>query len=151
MDVGQHCKRAVVSIAHTADVVELAQLMRAEHVGFVIVYRAQDELRKPVGVVTDRDIVLQVLARDINAHSVRVEDVMTRQPLVANESDDLSDALQAMRFAGIRRIPVVDERGSLCGILALDDAVDIVTGLLCNIAGTIRNEQAQEWRARPAG
>ena len=75
---------------------------------------------------------------------------MTRQPLVANETDDLTDALQAMRFAGIRRVPVVDDRGALVGILAIDDAVDLVTGLLCNIAGSIRNEQQHEWRTRPA-
>lgn len=150
MNVGEHCKRAVVSIRDTADVVELAQLMRAEHVGFVIAYQAGDEIRRPVGVVTDRDIVMEVLAKDVDAHSLTVRDIMTRQPLVANESDDLSDALQAMRFAGIRRVPVVDERGALVGIIAIDDAVDLITGLLCDIAGSIRNEQRHEWKARPA-
>jgi CBS domain-containing protein len=58
--------------------------------------------------------------------------------------------LQAMRLAGIRRVPVVDVRGSLTGIIALDDVIDLVTGLLCDMAGSIKSEQRQEWRARPA-
>lgn len=75
--------------------------------------------------------------------------MMTRQPLIASEVDDLSEVLQAMRLAGIRRVPVVDVRGSLTGIIAIDDAVDHITGLLCDITGSIQNEQRQEWRARP--
>jgi CBS domain-containing protein len=122
--------------------------MRDEHVGFLVVYKDGDELRKPMGVLTDRDIVLQVTARDVNPHSVTAEDVMTRQPVIASMADDLSEALQAMRLAGIRRVPVVDVRGALTGILALDDAIDLVAGLLCDITGSIKSEQRQEWRLR---
>jgi CBS domain-containing protein len=149
MKIGEYCKRAVVTIASKADAAEAAKLMRAEHVGFLIVYReGDDEQQKPVGVLTDRDLVLGVLARDVDPHSVTVEDVMTRQPLMANDSDELSDMLQAMRLAGIRRVPVVDVRGALIGIMAIDDAIDLITGLMCDIAGSIKSEQRQEWRAR---
>ena len=99
-------------------------------------------------MLTDRDLVLAVMARDVDAHTVTVEDVMTRQPLIANESDELSDLLQAMRMAGIRRVPVVDVRGALVGIMAIDDAIDVITGLMCDISGSIKHEQRQEWRAR---
>jgi CBS domain-containing protein len=148
MKVGEHCKRKVVSISSAADVTAAARLMREAHVGFLIVHEEGDSLRKPVGVLTDRDIVLQIIARDVEAKSVTVADVMTRQPLTASEGDDLPDLLQAMRLAGIRRVPVVDARGALTGIMALDDAIDLVTGLLCEISGSIRSEQRQEWRAR---
>ena len=148
MKVGEYCKRAVVAINGKADAAAAAQLMRNEHVGFLIVYRDGDELQKPVGVLTDRDLVLAVMARDVDAHTVTVEDVMTRQPLIANESDELSDLLQAMRMAGIRRVPVVDVRGALVGIIAIDDAIDVITGLMCDISGSIKHEQRQEWRAR---
>ena len=147
MKVGEYCKRAVVAINGKADAAAAAQLMRNEHVGFLIVYRG-DELQRPVGVLTDRDLVLAVMARDVDAHTVTVEDVMTRQPLIANESDELSDLLQAMRMAGIRRVPVVDVRGALVGIIAIDDAIDVITGLMCDISGSIKHEQRQEWRAR---
>ena len=148
MKIGEYCKRAVIAIASKADAAEAAKLMREEHVGFVIVYRDGDPLQKPIGVVTDRDLVLGVMARDVDPHAVTVDDVMTRQPLVANETDELSDMLQGMRLAGIRRVPVVDDRGALVGIMAIDDALDLITGLMCDIAGSIKSEQRQEWRAR---
>lgn len=148
MKIGEYCKRAVVAIASSADAADAAKLMRAEHVGFLIVHREGDAMQKPVGVLTDRDLVLGVMARDIDPHSVTVDDVMTRQPLVANETDELSEMLQAMRLAGIRRVPVVDVRGALFGIMAIDDAIDVITGLMCDIAGSLKSEQRQEWRAR---
>ena len=92
----------------------------------------------------------QVTAKDVSPGSVTVADVMTRQPLMASETDELGELLQAMRLAGIRRVPVVDVRGSLIGIIALDDAIDVVTVLWCDMAGSIKSEQRQEWRARPA-
>jgi len=148
MKVGEYCKKAVVAIAAGADAAEAARLMRERHVGFLIVYREGDALHKPVGVLTDRDLVLGVMARDVDPRAVTVDDIMSRQPLVATEGDELSDMLQAMRLAGIRRVPVVDARGALTGIMALDDAIDVVTGLMCDIAGSIKSEQRQEWRAR---
>jgi predicted transcriptional regulator len=150
MKVGEYCKREVVSINLAADALDAARLMREEHIGFLVVYSLDDELRKPVGVVTDRDLVLGVMAKEVSPQSVTVGDVMTRQPLVANESDDFKDLLQAMRVAGVRRAPVVDIRGALVGVIAIDDAIDAVTGLMCDIAGSIRSEQRQEWRARPS-
>lgn len=148
MKVGQHCKRRVVCINGAADLVEAARVMRDEHVGFLIVYEQGDDLRKPIGVLTDRDLVLEVLAKEVDPHAVTVKDVMTRQPLIASESDELGEALQAMRMAGIRRVPVTDGRGALTGIFALDDGIDLITGLLCDISGSIKSEQRQEWRAR---
>jgi CBS domain-containing protein len=148
MKVGDYCKRAVVAIASNADAAEAAKLMRAEHVGFLIVHRQGDESQRPVGVLTDRDLVVGVMARDVDPHAITVDDVMTRQPLIASDADELSDLLQAMRVAGIRRVPVVDIRGALIGIMAIDDAIDVITGLMCDIAGSIKSEQRQEWRAR---
>jgi len=150
MKVGECCKRMVVSIHSNADAGVAAKTMRAQHVGFLVVCRDGDELRRPIGVLTDRDLVLTVMALDIDPYSVTVEDVMTRQPLTAHEDDELSDALQGMRLAGVRRVPVVDTRGALIGIFALDDGIDVLTGLMCDIAGSIRREQRQEWRARAA-
>ena len=148
MKVGEYCKKALVAIASGSDAAEAAKLMRKQHVGFLIVYREQDALRKPLGVLTDRNLVLGVMARDVDPHAVTVDDIMSRQPLVATEADELSDMLHAMRFAGIRRVPVVDDRGALTGIMAIDDAIEVVTGLMCDIAGSIKSEQRQEWRTR---
>lgn len=148
MNVGDCCKRAVIAINSKADAAAAAQLMREEHVGFLVVYRDGDELQKPIGVLTDRDLVLAVMARDVDAHAVTTADVMTCPPLLANDNDELSDMLQGMRLAGVRRVPVVDTRGALTGIFAIDDAIDLLAGFVCDIAGSIKSEQRREWRAR---
>jgi CBS domain-containing protein len=150
MKVGQYCKPAVVSIPGDSDVTAAANVMRDQHVGFLAVYKQGDELRRPIGVLTDRDIVLQVTATNVDPRAVKAEDVMTRQPLIAAEGDDLADLLQAMRMAGIRRVPVVDMRGALTGIIALDDVIDLIAGLMCDLSGSIKSEQRQEWRSRPS-
>jgi CBS domain-containing protein len=148
MKVGDYCKRGVVTVPATADAVEIAETMRDEHVGFLVVIEDGDPDRRPIGVITDRDIVLQVCARDVDLHAVTAVDLMSRDPLVAREDDDLAEALQAMRLAGFRRIPVTKHNGALCGVLAIDDAIEITAGLLCDITGSIRNEQRQERRLR---
>jgi CBS domain-containing protein len=150
MNVGSCCKRAVISINGKADAASAARLMREQHVGFLVVHNDGDELQKPIGVLTDRDLVLAVMARDVDPRTVTVEDVMTRQPLLATEADELSDMLQGMRVAGVRRVPVVDTRGALTGLFAIDDAFDLLAGFVCDVAGSIKSEQRREWRARPS-
>lgn len=148
MRVGDFCKHGVVTVDPSADCVAIAKLMRDEHVGFLIVVQDGDQNRKPLGVVTDRDLVLQVCARDVDMHGVTASDVMSRNPLIAREHDDLNDLMQAMRIAGFRRVPVVNANGALTGIISIDDAIDVIAGLLCDVSGSIRNEQRQERRLR---
>ncbi|HEY6645324.1 CBS domain-containing protein [Povalibacter sp.] len=148
MKVEQYCKHGAIAIAANADIVDAARLMRERHVGFLVVFADGDPLRKPVGVLTDRDIVLQVTAREVDPHAVTVGDVMTAHPIVAHEGDDLGDLIRGMQVAGVRRAPVIDARGALKGVIAVDDVIDIVAGLLGNIAGSIRVEQKHEWLSR---
>ncbi len=148
MKVGQYCTRAVKCISATQDVLDAARRMRDEHVGFLVVHEDGDPFRRPIGVLTDRDIVLQIIARQVDPASVAVQDVMSREPLVANETDDLNELMEAMRLVGVRRAPVVDQRGALTGVIAADDVVDVIAGLMCDLAGSIKSEQRQEWRAR---
>jgi predicted transcriptional regulator len=148
MKVGEVCRRGAISIANTEGITDAARLMREHHVGFLIVYQLGDELRRPIGVLTDRDIVVEILAKKIDPDAFKVDDLMTRQPLLANETEDLSDVLQAMRLAGVRRVPVVDVRGALAGVIAIDDAFDIVTSFMCDITGSIKHQQRVERRAR---
>lgn len=148
MKIGDVCRHDAVSIANTEGITEAARLMREHHVGFLIVHQLGDDLRRPIGVLTDRDLVLEVMAKKVDPETLKVDDVMTRQPLVAIESEDVSDLLQAMQLAGIRRVPVADIRGALTGVIAIDDVFDIVTTFMCNITGSIKHEQRVERRAR---
>jgi CBS domain-containing protein len=150
MKVGDYCCKVPVSIYGRAEIAQAARLMLDQHVRFLSVHQEGDDLRRPIGVLTDRDIVLKAAACGAEGASVLVEDVMTREPLVARDSDKVSDMLRTMRLAGVRRMPVVDERGALAGVISVHDVVAVFAGLMGEIAGSIRNEQRREWNSRVA-
>jgi CBS domain-containing protein len=148
MKVGNFCKRDVVVVSAGDSLADAARAMRDRHVGFLIVAETKAGRRIPVGVLTDRDIVVQVVARDVDPRGLCVGDVMTREPAMAAESDDLSVVLQHLRNAGLRRVPIVDEKGALAGVFAIDDAINVVSGLLDDIASAVARQQGIERELR---
>jgi CBS domain-containing protein len=121
------CNRHVVHIDAHASVLEAAQLMREKHVGDVVVVDGDHGILKPIGMLTDRDIVTLVVGEDVDAETVRVSDVMAHNPRVVHQLDELSTAIDCMSEAGVRRLPIVDERGGLVGIVTADDLHQILT------------------------
>jgi CBS domain-containing protein len=117
------CNEVVVRRAVTArpdeTVLCAAQRMRDEHVGDLVIL--EDE--RPAGIVTDRDLVVRVLASEGDPSSLRVEEVMTRAPATVSEDSDVLEVLETMRRTGARRMPVLGADGALIGILALDDVL----------------------------
>jgi CBS domain-containing protein len=150
MSVGKICQKDVVTIRPFDDLTKAAQLMRKEHVGYLVVVEphVDDGLMKPVGVLTDRDIVVCVVAREADSRCLRVGDAMTREPAVVSESDPLSKAVGLMRRIGVRRVPVIGVRRELVGVLSLDDILDLVADDLQDVAASIRNEQRAEHTRR---
>src|SRR4051794_16578925 len=124
MNVGQHCTRNVVVVDTSADIVTAVKLMRTHHVGFLVVLDAQNTQRIPVGVITDRDVVIQVYAKEVDPKTVKVGDVMTRNPVVAPEQADLTELVKTMQSSGIRRVPLVNVDGAVTGVIALDDVIE---------------------------
>lgn len=150
MNVGTLCRRNVVTMRPFDEVTAAARLMRERHVGYLIVVEpaVADGAWHPIGVLTDRDIVVSVLAPGADPRQLEVKDVMTREPVLAREEDSVASALQQMRRIGVRRLPVVDARSQLVGVLALDDVLDAMAGQLQDVAGSIRSEQAIEHALR---
>jgi len=151
MNAGSVCKRGVVTVAPTDDLIAAAHVMREKHVGYLIVSEASapaDRSKRIVGVLTDRDIVVAVLAQEVDAHSLKVGDVMTRDPLLIDEAQSIESVLRHMREAGVRRVPVVDRSGALSGVLSIDDVLERIAEQLLNIAGSFRNEQRMERAVR---
>lgn len=144
MNAGSVCKRGVVTVAPTDDLVAAAHVMREKHVGYLIVSESTVHNRRVIGVLTDRDIVVAVLAQEVDAHALKVGDVMTRNPLIIDEGQSIEAVLRHMREAGVRRVPVVDRSGALTGVLSIDDVLEQIADQLINIAGSIRNEQRME-------
>lgn len=144
MNAGSVCKRGVVTVAPTDDLIAAAHVMREKHVGFLVVAESTVHNRRVIGVLTDRDIVVAVLAQEVDAHALKVGDVMTRNPLLIDEAQSIEAVLRHMREAGVRRVPVVDCSGALTGVLSIDDVLERIAGQLIDIAGSIRNEQRME-------
>jgi CBS domain-containing protein len=97
-----------------------AQVMKTEDVGAVPVVETNAG-RRLVGIVTDRDIVVKVLAGSGRIEGASVRDAMTQNPVTVREDDDVNRALSAMADRKVRRIPVVDANGTLRGIIAQAD------------------------------
>lgn len=144
MSIGDICNRDVVVIDKDASVQEAARLMRQFHVGALVVCDEREGRRVPLGLLTDRDIVVEVLGEGVEIGSVMVGDIMGAKLLTARESDELWETLQRMRQAGVRRLPVVDELGSLQGIVTMDDVVELLADELAQLAKLVTREQAVE-------
>jgi len=121
MNIGQVCKRGVPLITCSAPVFEAARMMLDQHVTLLVVVADDDKELRPIGVVTDRDIVrAPTLSRHVATRTVR--DVMTPEPLIASEMQELRAVLQVMQLTGIHRLPVLDAHGRATGILTYDGA-----------------------------
>lgn len=144
MNAGSVCKRGVVTVAPTDDLIAAAHVMREKHVGYLIVSASN----RIVGVLTDRDIVVAVLAQEVDVRALKVGDVMTRDPLLIEEEQSIEAVLHHMREAGVRRVPVVDRSGELSGVLSIDDVLERIAEQLIDVAGSIRNEQRMERAVR---
>jgi CBS domain-containing protein len=145
MKTGELLQREVMTVAPTDAVIAAARLMREKHIGYLVVTEPSGagDLQ-PVGVLTDRDIVVTVVAPGIDPGTLRVGDIMTARPVVVSQEADVSAALDQMRRLGVRRMPVVGHRGEIVGVLSLDDVLDAVTSDMQRVAGSIRNERRIE-------
>jgi CBS domain-containing protein len=148
MNVGEVCNREVVVVERNASIRDAARLMRDYHVGDLIVVESANGGRRPVGILTDRDIVVGVLAGDAETDSLAVQDVMGGELVTATEQESLTDAIKRMRTAGVRRLPVVDRAGALVGILTVDDLLDLLSETLTDLTRLISREIGREQRRR---
>lgn len=151
MNVKSLCRMDVSTVRASDELSAAAQQMRDAHVGYLVVAEPLPlgGWSKPIGVLTDRDIVIEVLAKGVDARSVTVGDIMTREPVVVGEDQSLSFALKAMRKIGARRIPVVGAAGHLVGILTMDDVVSSLAKELYEVSSAVRHEIDVEKALRP--
>ena len=148
MSVGEFCNREVVIADKTTSLVEIAQLMRQQHVGCVVVTESQAENNIPLGIITDRDIVLEIVAPQLDLESVAVVDVMSRDLLLAREVDGLWETLKRMRSRGVRRVPVINDERVLVGILTVDDILEILANEFSELVTLMNKERRKEEAVR---
>lgn len=148
MAIGEICNRETVFTTRGSSVGDAARLMREHHVGDLVVVDEKAGKRIPVGILTDRDLVVEILAKDVDINTVNVGDIMSNDLVTARETDAIYDTLQHMRAKGIRRLPVVDSGGGLVGIVSVDDILDLLADELTALARLVSREQARERKKR---
>lgn len=149
LTAGDLCTRASVIAFRATALNEAARLMREHHVGSLVVVDESPDGRVPVGLLTDRDIVTAVVAKDADPGRLRAEDVMSTSLVTAREQDSVMDVLGAMRRAGVRRVPVTDVRGVLLGVLSLDDLLEVVGEEIRALVLALDSGRKRELQRRP--
>jgi CBS domain-containing protein len=140
--VSEVCSHDVVFVAASESVVEAAKIMRRCHVGDVVVVK--DDNGRGIGVLTDRDITVELVAAEVDPATVSVGDILTRNLVSVKENDDIYDALVEMTDHAIRRIPVEDVDGRLVGILSLDDIVQLLADELHRVSTLLERQPRDE-------
>lgn len=150
MRVGEVCNREVIVANREESVLAAAKLMRDNHVGDLVVVESQAQRRAPVGIITDRDLVVEILAKEVDPNAVIIGEAMSEELVTAAEDEEFMAVVKRMRQRGVRRVPVVDAQGGLVGLLAVDDVLDLIAEELADLVGIIVREQRYERERRPA-
>ncbi|MCA9653906.1 MAG: CBS domain-containing protein [Myxococcales bacterium] len=152
MLVADICTKDVVTASRGDALLDAARKMRERHVGAVVVVEEHEGRTIPVGVVTDRDVVVEAVVPLLDKlPTLTVDDLMMREIVTVNAAFNVDKALEIMSDAGVRRAPVVDQLGALVGIVTVDDLVETLAARLIGVVGVIRKQQASERKMRARG
>lgn len=151
MKLGEICNRDVVFIGPEESALEAARLMRHRHVGDVVVAERRGDDHFPVGIITDRDLTIEILAKQIDPESVTARDIGSAQTLVTiGSEEDLFVGLDRMRSRGVRRLPVVDQQGALVGIITMDDILELLAEQIGDLVRLVSRSYQRESERRSA-
>jgi CBS domain-containing protein len=148
MAIGKICSREVVFAKRDATVKAAAQLMRERHVGSIVVVDEQNGKRRPAGIVTDRDIVVAVVALGLDPAVIHIGDVMSRDLIAVRDDAGVAETAELMRMKGVRRLPVTDGGGVLVGIVAADDMLSLLAEEMSSLATMVSREHKREIETR---
>jgi CBS domain-containing protein len=149
MKIGELCNRTVVVARPEEPVATVAELMRQHHVGSVVIVEGPPDARKPLGIVTDRDIVLEVVARGLDPKRVPASEIMASRLKMASEDESVEDVLHKLAAHGVHRVPIVDEHGVLQAIFAADDFLEWAQEQLADLARVFQRSLQRERADRP--
>jgi len=144
MPVSEICNREVVYARRDNSTLEAAKLMRQHHVGDLVVVDENEGVQIPVGIITDRDLIVDIMAPELDPGAITVGDVMTPELALVKEDAGLYESIQYMRAIGVRRLPVVNNSGGLVGILTLDDLLELLAEEMSTLAKLVKHEQKKE-------
>jgi len=139
MDTSKYTKKVVV-ISAESTLIEAAKLMKQKNVGCLVVIKDKKQDSAPVGMLTDRDIVIKCLADKKDASSTRVKDIMSENLLTIKKDQGIKEMMTLLAQEGVRRAPVVDENNKVCGLVAMDDMLTLIANELNSIKNVIEKQ-----------
>jgi CBS domain-containing protein len=148
MSIREICNRSVVCATPDMSAVDAARLMRQHHIGNVVVVDRLDGDRRPQGVVTDRDIVVEVVATGVDPAMIRLGDMLAGRLVTADESTSYAETIRLMALHGVRRLPVVNSSGVLEGIVSVDDLLPQLASPLAALADLAGRSRRYEMQTR---
>jgi CBS domain-containing protein len=148
MPISEICNREVIIAQRSNTILKAAQFMRQYHIGDVVVIEERGGVRVPVGIVTDRDLVMEIMAPELDQTAITVGDIMAPELATVKEDAGMFEAIEYMRAKGVRRLPVVDKGGGLVGIITLDDLLELLAEELLALAKLVKHEQEKEAMSR---
>jgi CBS domain-containing protein len=152
MNIGEICSREVYVARPTESLAQAAREMCRRNVGTVVVVERQGELVRPIGIVTDRDIVRALVERAARIDELEIGSVMTWSPLAVQEDSQITEAIEFLSDSAIRRAPVISDTGELVGIVSIDDLLPIVSEELGALTKLMERQTHRESdRSGPGG
>jgi CBS domain-containing protein len=148
MPITEFSRHDVAIVERNSTVIDAARKMRERHVGDVVVCDRDDGILKPVGILTDRDIVVGLVALEIPTEMTRVEDVMTPTLVTVNERAGIYETIHLMETYGVRRLPVVNEQGGLVGIVSSVDLLELLGQELTALSKLSSRQKMKEQEIR---
>ena len=144
MNLTQVANRNPVVAYPDTPVPEAARLMRERHVGSLVIVRERLERHFPIGILTDRDIVVATVAKALDPRSLTAGEIMSAELVTLPENASIDEALSLMRERGIRRVPIVAEGGALAGIVTMDDLLSALGAEVLDFVRIVDWQRARE-------
>ena len=148
MNVGDVCTREVRTARRDEPLADAAREMRKRRVGALVVTETKEGITRPIGIVTDRDVVCGQVTRASDLFCLSVGDVMTSDPLTLSETSGIAEAIGRMSSRAVRRAPVVNEAGNLVGVVSVDDLLPVVAAELASLSKLLGAQSRHEQRGR---
>jgi len=149
MPISDLCSKNLICVVRGTSLQYAAQLMKQYHVGGIVVVNAGSEgNNKPVGIITDRDIVLEAVAENLNLET-HVDEIMSVNVCTVKLTDGIASVVEKMEMEGVRRMIVVDENGNACGLVSSDDILELVAKELNGLGKIVEHQVENERIFKP--
>ena len=142
-------QKYVVTVTPETNLEDASRLMRENHVGDVVVVEVKAGRKVPVGILTDRDIVLATIAVGAPAKPFVAGDIMTKNIVTVKEDESLNNLIDLMKEKGVKRVPIVNRERGLIGIIALEDIIGLLSRELNALAEVVKRQKEIELQRRP--